>query len=153
MKRVCSVLGLGLVLSFFFLACDAGKNETPNATAVSSHHSKTLHWSSDWDGALREAKAENKLVIVDFYAGWCIWCKKLEETTLSDRAVMAFLDEHFVPLRLDVDHKGRELSREFRVDGLPTILIVNAQGQEVGRIPGFLPPAAFLKRVQGFVGS
>jgi thioredoxin-related protein len=50
-----------------------------------------------------------------------------------------------------VDGDGRELSNEYRVDGLPTVLILDPNGREIGRIPGYMAPTGFLERVEGFL--
>ena len=153
-STIVFLVGLVFVLSVF--GCgekDAASPPEAAASVARSHGSGGLHWSSDWDASLEKAKNEDKRVLVDFYADWCIWCKKLEKTTLSDSAVAAYLKERVVPLRLNVDTNGRSLSREFRIDGLPTLLILNGDGREVGRIPGYLPPDAFLARMQSLLGS
>ncbi len=61
------------------------------------------------------------------------------------------MSETVVALRLDVDGDGRERSNEYDVDGLPTILLLDAEGREIGRIPGYMPPGAFLEQVRGFL--
>ena len=158
MFRSTLVFLVTLTLVLSFSACGGKKKNTSSsagsaAPVARSHGSEGLNWSSDWDASLEKARNENKRVLVDFYADWCVWCKKLEKTTLSDGAVAAYLKERVVPLRLDVDSNGRARSREFRIDGLPTLLILNADGREIGRIPGYLPPDAFLQRVQSLLGS
>ena len=82
---------------------------------------------------------------------WCVWCKRLESTTLRDAKVASVLQNKMVPLSLDVDGDGKELSNEYQVDGLPTIVVLDAGGQEIGRISGYMPPDSFLERVEGFL--
>jgi thiol:disulfide interchange protein len=101
--------------------------------------------------ALERARTEGKPVLVNFYADWCVWCKRLESTTLRDAKVASVLQNRVVPLSLDVDRDGKELSNEYRVDGLPTIIVLDASGQEIGRIPGYMPPDSFLERVEKFL--
>ena len=101
--------------------------------------------------ALERARAEGKPVLVNFYANWCVWCKRLESTTLRDAKVATVLREKVVPLSLDVDAGGKQLSTEYRVDGLPTIIVLDTGGREIGRIPGYVPPDSFLERVEGFL--
>lgn len=153
MLRSTIILATALVLVMSFSGC--GGNSTAGSTGpvATSHAEKRLKWSSDWDASLKKAKTENKRVLVDFYADWCVWCKKLEKTTLSDGAVSAYLRERIVPLRLNVDTNGRTRSREYRVEGLPTLVVLSAEGREIGRIPGYLPPDVFLERIQSLLGS
>lgn len=150
------------LISRFCLAClvlciTAGctGQETPEAAVQATNlenHSEDIQWAGSWDAALFRARSEEKVVLVTFYADWCMWCKKLENTTLADNAVASFLAENTVPIRLDVDGDGRELSDEYDVDGLPTVLVLGEDGTEMGRIPGYLPPEGFLERVKAIVG-
>jgi thiol:disulfide interchange protein len=118
---------------------------------ISNHATVEIVWESDMPAALERARNEGKLVLVNFYADWCVWCKRLESTTLRDAKVASVLRNKVVPLSLDVDGGGKELSDEYRVDGLPTIIVLDAGGQEIGRIPGYMPPDSFLERVETFL--
>ncbi len=109
-------------------------------------------WSQDLPGALAKAKAEGRVVMVDFYADWCGWCKKLDETTFAHPQVRQAL-AGLVPVKLDAERGGREAARRYRVDGYPTLLFLDATGREVGRIPGYLPPTAFLEELQDILGA
>lgn len=150
------------MISRFCLAClvlcvGAGctGQETPESAAQATNlesHSEDIQWAGNWDAAVFRARSEEKVVLVTFYADWCMWCKKLENTTLADDAVTSFLAKNTVPIRLDVDGDGRELSDEYDVDGLPTVLVLRTDGTELGRIPGYLPPEDFLERVKTLVG-
>jgi len=129
-------------------ACGAGPagNEPTTSTfeAVSSH-TTNLDWEKSWDSAFARAKSEGKPVLVSFEAEWCVWCKKLDSTTYRDTAVMSLIADSLVPLTLDVDNSGRELSDQRGVESLPTVLIISPNGEEQGRINGYLPPGKFVK--------
>ena len=119
--------------------------------AISNHATVEVVWESEMPAALERARNEGKPVLVNFYADWCVWCKRLESTTLRDAKVASVLQNKVVPLSLNVEGDGKELSNEYRVDGLPTIIVLDADGREIGRIPGYMPPDSFLKRVEGFL--
>ncbi len=126
---------------------------TPSVVAetVSNHGSVRVEWETDFPDAIKRAQSEGKPVLVNFYADWCVWCKRLDSTTLRDAKVAALLSDRFIPVQLDVDGDGRELSNEYHVDGLPTVLILDPSGREIGRIPGYMAPTGFLERVEGFL--
>ena len=121
------------------------------AETVSNHGSVRVEWETDFPDAIKRAQTEGKPVLVNFYADWCVWCKRLDSTTLRDAKVAALLSDRVIAVQLDVDGDGRELSNEYRVDGLPTVLILDPNGREIGRIPGYMPPTGFLERVEGFL--
>jgi thiol:disulfide interchange protein len=118
---------------------------------VTNHESVSVEWGEDLPAALERARSEGKPVLVNFYADWCVWCKRLEATTLRDSQVANLLSDRVVPVSLDVDGNGKELSNQYRVDGLPTILVLDTDGREIGRIPGYMPPSGFLETVEGFL--
>ena len=118
---------------------------------VSDHGSVTVEWEKDFPAAIERAQSEGKPVLVNFYADWCVWCKRLDSTTLRDAKVAALLSDRVIAVNLNVEGDGRELSNEYRVDGLPTVLILDPSGREIGRIPGYMPPTGFLERVEEFL--
>ena len=118
---------------------------------VTNHESVSVDWGEDLPAALERARSEGKPVLVNFYADWCVWCKRLEATTLRDSQVADLLSDRVVAVSLDVDGNGKELSNQYRVDGLPTILVLDTDGREIGRIPGYMPPSGFIERVEGFL--
>lgn len=40
--------------------------------------SESINWTSDLLTALETANKENKIIMIDIYADWCEWCKKLD---------------------------------------------------------------------------
>jgi len=70
----------------------------------------------------------------------------------SDPAVIAFVREALVPVRIDAG-KGADLVRRLRVTGLPAVLVLDAGGDEAGRIEGFRPPERFLEELRSLVDA
>ena len=151
MKR--SALTFSALAAFIILTACSGPEPASEApvAAVTNHATVEVTWESDMPAALERARNEGKLVLVNFYADWCVWCKRLESTTLRDAKVASILQNKMVPLSLNVEGDGKELSNEYQVDGLPTIIVLDAGGREIGRIPGYMPPDSFLKRVEDFI--
>jgi thiol:disulfide interchange protein DsbD len=149
MMSMAAVIGLAV-------ACGAGSGVEPDAGAandgpgatVATHGSIDLRWERDWDEAFEKARSEDKLVLASFEAEWCVWCRRLETTTYRDAKVASLLDAEVVPVALDVDRNGRELSDTYGVDGLPTVVVFDADGDELGRIDGYMPPDSFLERLE-----
>lgn len=143
---------VGVVLAMGALsACGAGPADEgpspPSIGTVSTHETVQLEWEKSWDSAFSRAKSEDKPVLVTFEAEWCVWCKKLETTTYRDSAVMSLISDSMVAVTLDVDDEGRELSDLHGVQSLPTVLVFSPDGEERGRINGYLPPGQFVAAV------
>lgn len=104
--------------------------------------------------ALNQAKAQNKPVMLDFYADWCVSCKELEHNTFKDPQVIAALSNTLL-IQADVtedDEKDQALNKHFGLFGPPQILFFTPDGEEIKsvRLAGYEAPEAFLKRVQRF---
>ncbi len=104
--------------------------------------------------ALLKAKQKNKLVMLDFYADWCLSCKEMEHIVFPKLYVKRFLSR-FIVLRVDVttnDGSSKAIEKRFNVIAPPTFIFLNPEGQEIHntRIVGQMGPQAFaahLKRV------
>ena len=96
--------------------------------------------------ALQQAKADDKLVMIDFYADWCGYCDKLDDTTWKDAKVQAWLRGHVVPIKIDVDAE-QDLAAKYQVRGLPTIVFLKPDGSEVERVGGYVDEDVFLQEV------
>lgn len=86
-------------------------------------------------------------VMVDFYADWCIDCKRLERSTFGDPAVRRSLAQ-MVLLQVDVtdnDAQDQALLKKFGLFGPPAILFFDGRGREMRdyRLIGFLEAGAF----------
>ena len=148
-------VGVLVVVALVATACGGSKDVTPPtamAPVVTSHDAVEITWEKDWDAAFTRARAEGKPVLINFYAEWCVWCKHLESVTFRDSKVAGVLAARVVPLSVDIDAVDTDLLRQHRVEAPPTIVLMNPEGQELGRIPGYMPPAGFLRAVERVIG-
>lgn len=91
------------------------------------------------------AAKTGKPIMIDFYADWCSWCRKLDEDTYSDPEV-GKASAQLINIKMDTATKeGGELARRYRVRGLPTIIFLYSSGEEMGRVIGYRPPEVFLE--------
>ncbi len=84
--------------------------------------------------ALEVAARQNKLLIIDFVAKWCPACRYMLDKVWTAPEVVAELD-HFLFLEVDTDQYP-EVSKHYRVAGIPDARIMLEDGTEVGRIHG-----------------
>ena len=86
--------------------------------------------------ALKLAQQEGKPLFLDFYAEWCAPCHTLEEEILPAPAVKAAL-ANFRFLRVDTDESPKA-AQCLKAFGLPTIVVLSADGAELLRHEGLL---------------
>jgi thiol:disulfide interchange protein DsbD len=86
------------------------------------------------DQHLARARADNKPVLLDYYADWCADCVRMKSTTFLDPRVVTAL-QHFVVLEVDVTDPrlsdSRALKQRFNVFGPPAILFFDPAGTEL----------------------
>ncbi len=105
-----------------------------------------------FDDALTQAKESEKVVFIDFFTTWCGPCKKLDQVTWKDAEVVAWLDEHTVPLKLDAEIEV-ELAKRYGVDRYPTMVFIEPGGELRARLTGYKPPQEFLEQASdGLLG-
>lgn len=110
--------------------------------AAATAAGQEIQWAKDWDAACKLAGDSKKLIMIDFYTDWCGWCKRLDKDTYSNAAVIKSA-EQFVSIKLDADRAGKPVAKKYGVSGYPTILFVDAKGEEYGRIGGYLAAEPF----------
>ena len=82
--------------------------------------------------ALRRSAAENKPVLIDFWASWCKNCTKMESTTFKTPEVMQKLDD-FIVVKFNAEKMdGKDIKPVldyFKIIGLPTYVIISPPGE------------------------
>lgn len=153
MAMTVAAMGLSIGCGAGADAVDPSTEATVAGATVATHGDTDVAWERDWDAAFDRARAQNKVVLASFEADWCVWCRRLETTTYRDAKVASLLDAAVVPVALDVDRNGRELSDTYEVDGLPTVVVFDADGRELGRIDGYVPPGSFVERLEAILAQ
>ena len=108
--------------------------------------------SAQLDQFLAQAQEQKKLVLLDFYADWCISCKEMEVNTFANPEVNQELQK-FVLLQADVTKNSPEnqaLLKRFGLFGPPGILIFDLNSEELKdqRVIGYMPPQRFVERLK-----
>lgn len=76
--------------------------------------------------ALAAAKAEKKLVFIDFYTSWCGPCKMMMKNIFPLKEVGNYLNSKFVCIKIDAEKgEGPELAKRYQVKAYPTFVAIN----------------------------
>lgn len=105
---------------------------------------------AELDRHLARAAADGRLVMLEYYADWCVDCTRMEQTTFRDPRVAEVLRRDFVALKVDVtdprDAHGKALKKRFGVFGPPAVLLFDRRGAPLAdkHFYGYLGSADFL---------
>lgn len=112
--------------------------------------SAEIVWEKSYAEAVKKAKAKGLPIMVDFYADWCGWCKRLDSDVYTAPEVIKTA-QGFVSVKLNTETstEGQSLSKQHRVQGLPTILFLNPNGEVIGRLSGYQPAPQFREVMEG----
>ena len=145
-KLLVVLIFLWGILLFFksFLPVDFGK---PVSQALITR--EPLNWISGLEQGKVLAAQQNKKLMIDTYADWCVACKELDKLTFSDPEVQVVL-QNYVLVKLDFtkrNEKNQALRKSLGIIGIPTIIFLDSNGREIKRFSGFRNKKDFLKIV------
>jgi len=118
-------------------------------------------WETDYKKAQQTAKAENKLLLINFTGSdWCGYCILFDRNILSKKEFKDFAAKNLVLVEVDfprrkeqsaaVKAQNERLGSEYRVQGFPTVVILNGDGRKVWRYDGYFDggPEAFVAELE-----
>jgi thioredoxin-related protein len=93
---------------------------------------------------LAKAKSENKVVMVDVLTDWCKWCIELDNKVYSKPEISGFANANQINYKIDAEKgEGIEFAKKYKIQGYPTVLFLDADGNEIDRIYGYVPMKEF----------
>jgi thioredoxin-related protein len=121
-------------------------------------------WQTDFEAAKTKAKAEKKLLLVDFTGtGWCKACKVLKKEILDQDAFKNEAPKQFVLVEVDfpsdrskqtakLKAQNAKLAKAYKIEAYPTVLLMDADGQVIAKTIGCPPdgPQKYLERIGNF---
>jgi thioredoxin 1 len=145
LNKMLLVLGIVVVCFMVTYAITTVEKSTPQQQ--SQNQSINVQWNTDLNTGLINAQKLNKLIFVDFYADWCGYCSELEEKTYPDANVQQVFAQKYVLVKINVD-QNPDLASKYKVYGLPTLIILDANGNEIKRQEGYLTPSELLNMLK-----
>ncbi|WP_332309390.1 thioredoxin domain-containing protein [Pseudomarimonas arenosa] len=119
-------------------------------SAVGWAAESTVDWVREEPKAFAQAREEKRLVLLYLEAVWCHWCHVMDERTYRDEKVRQLISEHYVPLRIDQDGRP-DLAARYRDVGWPATVVFDADGREILKRQGFVPPEPMARLLQAVV--
>ena len=110
-----------------------------------------VEWLGSPSEALAAAETEQKPVLIDFWADWCVECHRMSRTTFADPAVVGELDR-FVCAKVDLTDQGdpdvQRVQREYDVRAVPKVVLVDSSGERSVHY-GYVGAERMLKILRG----
>lgn len=125
-------------------------SETPGQTASTEPEVKSekLAWAANFDDAMKQAKAEDKYVLVKYTAVWCAPCHKMKDE-MEETGLTADYDK-VILVEVDIDkEKDSTVVKEFMTSpSIPYMVIVDKEGKKVADNGLYTGMPDFLKWVK-----
>lgn len=114
--------------------------------AVGARGEGIRFFKGSFQDALKQAKAENKKVFVDFYTTWCGPCQLMSKNIFPDDEVGEYFNKYFVNYQINAEDKVflPEVKR-YNVTAYPNMLILDTDGNVLGRQLGATDKSGFLR--------
>ena len=107
------VSGYFLFFLLFLASCqitsnqESDKNQLADARSpyLQQHANNPVHWHPWGEEALQKAQRENKPLIISIGYAACHWCHVMEHETFENDSIAAFMNEHFVSIKVDREER------------------------------------------------
>ena len=161
------IIRLAIPLSILFLL--------PTLLLSQSRTGPQIKWMT-WTEAMEKmaTDAKPKKIMVDLYTDWCGYCKKMDRETFRDPLVVAYINEHFYPVKFDAEQREslRYADHTFKYDpnkgrrgvhslafaltdgrmSYPSMVYLDESQKRIAISPGFKPADSFLRELR-FIGD
>lgn len=157
MKRIFPVF---FSLLFFSYVNASAENATQEPAAEQISSEKVLIWHTSLAEAQKISKNSHRPIYLCFTGPeWCFWCKKLENEIHSKKEFIEKVHDTFIFVQInipkrqsDADAELKELMLNYKVYGVPVILILSPENKELGRMSyQNTSPEAFAEQALSFI--
>jgi thioredoxin-related protein len=115
----------------------------------------SLQWHT-LEAGIRQAEETDTKILLAVHTDWCTYCRAMEEVTYADSAVITFINQHFILIRLNPETgetaqvgarqvTARGLAQSLDIRSYPTTIFLNPDLSAIAGHPGFVDAAMFLK--------
>jgi uncharacterized protein len=139
MKKITAIIFSLMLVYHFAGASEFRFSSRPNKAGL-------VQWRAWSPETLKEARTKDRLLLLSLSAVWCHWCHVMDETTYSNEEIIAFINEHFIPVRVDADMRP-DIDSLYNQGGWPSTAILTPQGEVISG-GTYIPPEEMLARLK-----
>ena len=98
-----------------------------------------------WEEVKTEAKAQNKLIFIDFGTVWCAPCRYMLQNIFPLKEAGDFYNKNFICVTVDAEKgEGIMLAHKYGVSGFPTLIFANSEEKVIYRVDSALSVAELI---------
>ncbi len=109
-----------------------------------------LNWYTNYDEAVKAAKASSKPLLLLFTGSdWCTWCKKLDKEVFASPEFANAAADKFIFVMVDfpvnkslpdnITKQNKELQKKYGIAGYPTVVLLDPTHQKQIATTGYKP--------------
>jgi thiol-disulfide isomerase/thioredoxin len=102
-----------------------------------------VFWLNDLESAKSVAKESNKLIVMDFWATWCVPCKVMDEKLWQSSEMVPY-SKNFVGVKIDFDN-NHTLAIAYNTQAIPKVVLATASGDVIWEEVGFQSADSYIK--------
>jgi len=92
-----------------------------------------------------KAKAEHKLIFIDFYTTWCGPCRHMATTVFKQEDVGSYFNAHFISYKIDAEKgEGKDIAAKYHIQYYPTYFFIDDKGAVFNKAVGSCKDTVFL---------
>jgi thioredoxin-related protein len=104
-----------------------------------------IKWTTYNDA--QKAGNDARKLFVYFFSDRCGYCELMDEKTFKDKAVVAYINSNYRPVRVNTGEE-RKIAVRFGIQGVPDLRFLTFEGEGIARWPGFIESAHLLTLLQ-----
>ncbi len=100
---------------------------------------------------LAMGKEQKKIVMVDVMTEWCKWCVELDNKVYAKKEISDFANANQINYKIDAEKgEGIDFAKKYKIEGYPSILFLDGDGNEIDRVYGYVPAKDFLEMMTDY---
>jgi thioredoxin-related protein len=153
-------LPLILTMLVAFIPCSAQESDS-----AKSPPAETTLWITGPDAALQQSARTRRPLLINFTGSdWCIWCHRVRDEIFVQKHFLDYAASNLVLLEVDsprqtklpapLEKQNNALKEKYAVDSYPTLLLLDADGKELGRL-GYMQggPKTFVRELKRLIAT
>lgn len=119
----------------------------PNADKALAEAAPGTVWLNHYGEAARQAQADHRYLLIAFTGSdWCGPCQNMEQQVFASDTFREYAAQKLILLSVDfprqkalpaaLQTQNAQLAKQYKVDGYPTVIVLNDKGEELDRLVG-----------------